>query len=122
MDITPVIPAGRQLIKGYGDLGFTISGERWEGSVLVFPDRSLAWSPTGMAEVDLASLAPVIEAKPDLLLLGCGRQMVAVPPELRLALRQAGVRLEAMDTGAACRTFNVLLAEDRDVAAALIAV
>ena len=122
MDVTPVIPAGRQLIKGYGDLGFTISGTRWEGSVLVFPDQTVAWSATCLDEITEDSLAPVVAARPQLLLLGCGKSMAPVPQSLRLALRSAGITLEIMDTGAACRTFNVLLAEDRLVAAALIAV
>lgn len=122
MDVTPVIPAGRQLIKGYGDLGFTISGTRWEGSVLVFPERTLTWVPRTLAEVTEESLRAVLEEKPDLLLLGCGRSMGMVPVALRAMLRGGGVKLEVMDTGAACRTFNVLLAEDRLVAAALIAV
>lgn len=122
MDITPIIPAGRQLIKGYGDRGFTISGGRWEGSVLVFPDRSLAWYPTSMAEITVDSLAPVLDASPELLLLGCGSSMLPLPSALRVLLREAGIKVEIMDTGAACRTFNVLLAEDRRVAAALIAV
>ena len=122
MDVTPVIPAGRQLIKGYGDLGFTISGTRWEGSVLVFPDQTVPWNAASLADVTEESLAPVLAARPQLLLLGCGVSMVPVPQALRLALRSAGITLEIMDTGAACRTFNVLLAEDRLVAAALIAV
>lgn len=122
MDITPIIPAGRQLIKSYGDLGFTISGTRWDGSVLVFPERTLAWPPRNLAEVTEASLALVLAARPDLLLLGCGRGMGVVTAALRAALRGGGVKLEIMDTGAACRTYNVLLAEDRSVAAALIAV
>jgi uncharacterized protein len=122
MDVTPVIPAGRQLIKGYGDLGFTISGTRWEGSVLVFPDRTVPWGAASLSEVTEESLAPVLAARPQLLLLGCGAAMAPVPQALRGALRSAGITLEIMDTGAACRTFNVLLAEDRLVAAALIAV
>ncbi len=122
MDITPVIPAGRQLIRSYGDLGFTISGTRWDGSVLVFPDRTLSWSPGSLAEVTEESLAAVLAARPDLLLLGCGRSMATVPQAIRTALRGGGVKLEIMDTGAACRTYNVLLAEERSVAAALIAV
>jgi len=70
------------------------------------------------------SLAPVLAADsmPTILLLGCGRGMGVVPREVRAALRAAGIVVEAMDTGAACRTYNVLLTEGRDVAAALIAV
>lgn len=122
MDVTPLIPAGRQLIKSYGDLGFTIAGIRWEGSVLVFPDRTVAWTPASLAEVTEESLAVVLAARPELLLLGCGRGTAAVPAAIRTVLRDGGVKLEIMDTGAACRTYNVLLAEDRQVAAALIAV
>ncbi|HET6224238.1 MAG TPA: Mth938-like domain-containing protein, partial [Dongiaceae bacterium] len=58
----------------------------------------------------------------DLLLVGCGARMAPLPPALRQALRQIGVVMEPMDTGAACRTYNVLMAEGRRVCAALIAV
>ena len=124
MDVTPLIPAGRQIINGYGDGGFTIAGTRWNGSVLVFPTRTLAWAPTSLDEVDEASLRAVIEAehRPELLLLGCGAAMAPVPKALRAALRAAGIKLEIMDTGAACRTYTILLPEDRSFAAALIAV
>lgn len=124
MDITPLIPAGRQVINGYGDGGFTVAGTRWEGSVLVLPDRTLAWAPRTPADITEDSLAPLLECRPrpELLLLGTGREMTSVPPALRLALRAAGIKLDVMDTGAACRTFAVLMAEDRLVAAALIAV
>jgi uncharacterized protein len=124
MDITPLIPKGQQVIQAYGDGGFRISGIRHDGSVLVFLDRTLAWPVTSLADVDAASLQAVLEAEPkvELLLLGCGRQMVPVPASLRRALKAAGIVLEMMDTGAACRTYTVLLTEQRRVAAALIAV
>lgn len=67
-------------------------------------------------------LADVLATKPALLVIGCGAAFQPPPPGLRDALRAAGAALEWMDTGAACRTFNVLLAEDRGAAAALIAV
>jgi uncharacterized protein len=124
MDITPLIQTGRQIIKGYGDGGFTIAGNRWEGAVLVLPDRTQAWTPTELAEVTEDSLAPLLtmDEKPRLLLLGCGKRMSPVSAALRGALRAAGITLELMDTGGACRTFNVLVSEERSVAAALIAV
>jgi|AGTN01.3.fsa_nt_gi Uncharacterized conserved protein len=124
MDITPVVSAEKQLIHGYGDLGFTVTGTRHQGSVLVLPDRTLAWTVTAMAGLSLDSLAPILaaEPRPAILLLGCGRGMVPVPREVRDALKAAGIVAEPMDTGAACRTYNVLLTEGRDVAAALIAV
>ncbi len=69
------------------------------------------------------SLSPVLTADPavEILLIGCGPRLVPVPGDLRSALRARGIGCDAMDTGAACRTFNILLAESRRVAAALIA-
>ena len=77
-----------------------------------------------IAEVTLASLAPVVEhGGVEILLLGCGRRMRAGAGGIaRSALRRHGIVVDAMDTGAACRTYNVLLAEDRRVAAALLPV
>jgi uncharacterized protein len=74
--------------------------------------------------VDAASLAPALDAKDaiSLFILGTGTSPRLPAPEVRDAFAQAGIALEAMDTGAACRTYNVLLAEGRPIAAALIAV
>ncbi|MBF0130329.1 MAG: Mth938-like domain-containing protein [Alphaproteobacteria bacterium] len=124
VDITPVIPAGRRLIQGYGDGRFRISGVVYEGSVLVFPSSVAAWSIIDPSAVTVETLGPVLEPerRVQILLLGCGPRGTAVAPDLRQTLRRAGIIVEAMDTGAACRTYNVLMAEDRPVAAALIAV
>lgn len=122
-DIGPAVPSDRQLVQGYGAGLFRISGEVYETSVLLFPDRVLPWPVAVFDELTLESLRPVIEAEPsvELVLLGCGPRMAAVPAMLRAGLKAAGIGLEPMDTGAACRTYNVLMAEDRRVAAALIA-
>ncbi|HZS83979.1 MAG TPA: Mth938-like domain-containing protein [Stellaceae bacterium] len=121
MDVTPLIPAGRQVIESYGTTGFRVSGASYPGSILVFSERTLEWPVTSLAEAEFARFAPVLERGGiEILLLGCGRRMGLVPPELRRALRSGGIVLDAMDTGAACRTYNVLLAEERRVAAALI--
>ncbi len=122
VDITPLIPGNRQRIERYGDSGFTITGALWPSSVLVRPTQTLAWEVTSLADLTLDSLAPVLTGDIDVLLLGCGAQIGLIPPALRKAVRDRGVVLEPMDTGAACRTYNVLLAEDRRVGAALIAV
>lgn len=121
MDVTPIIPADRQVIDSYGAHGFHVSGAAHEGAILVFPDATLAWNATTLAEVSAESLAPVIEhGEVEILLLGCGPRMHPVAPALRQRLRTAGIVVDAMDTGAACRTYNVLLAEGRRVAAALL--
>jgi uncharacterized protein len=121
MDITPVATAGRQIIERYAATGFRVSGVIYHGPVLVFPDSTVPWNAAGACDVTLDSLAPVIEhGGVEILLLGLGRSTSAVPAALRSALRTAGIALETMDTGAACRTYNVLVAEDRRVAAAVI--
>lgn len=121
MDVTPIIPAGRQVIDSYGASGFHVSGAAYQGAILVFPEDTEPWPVETLADVTLASLKRVIErGTVQILLLGCGRRMQPVPPALRQGLRQAGIVVDAMDTGAACRTYNVLLAEDRRVAAALL--
>jgi len=121
MDITPVATAGRQIIERYAASGFRVNGVIYHGSVLVFPDCTVPWDTTNASDLTLDTLAPVIEhGGVEILLLGLGRATSAVPAALRTALRTARIALEAMDTGAACRTYNVLVAEDRRVAAALI--
>jgi uncharacterized protein len=126
MDVTPLIPQGRQIIEAYGEGGFRISGQRVEGSVIVFPDKVVAWSPTAAGDMSAGSLQAVSAAgqagSVELLLIGTGTRMSQIDRGLRQTLRAAGVVIEAMDTGAACRTYNVLMAEGRRVAAALIAV
>jgi uncharacterized protein len=122
MEVTRIVAEGRQQIQAYREGGFTIGGARHQGSVLVLPDRTLPWAVGELPAVTLESLAPIIEAAAvEILILGCGGRYALPSPELRQALREHGIVTEAMDTRAACRTFNVLLAEDRRVAAALIA-
>lgn len=126
MDVTPLIPQGKQIIEAYGEGGFRISGQRVEGSVIVFPDKVVAWPAAAGGEMSAGSLQAVSAAgqagSVELLLIGTGARMTQVDRGLRQALRADGVVIETMDTGAACRTYNVLMAEGRRVAAALIAV
>ena len=117
-------PAGRKTIQAYGNGGFTIDRVRFEGSVLVFPLRVVAWPVTRFDEVTVDSVADALSGMSgvELLLVGCGTRGEPAPAALRDGLREAGVVADFMDTGAACRTFNVLMSEDRRAAAALIAV
>lgn len=124
IDITVPPAAGRQIVERYGGGGFIISGVRWAGSVLILRNRTLGWPVADAGAIEPASLEPVLaaEPRPRILVLGCGRGFVPRPEGLDVAMREAGIGVEWMNTGAACRTFNVLVLEDRDVAAALIAV
>jgi uncharacterized protein len=120
LDVTPLVAKDRQIIESYGASGFRVSGNTYDGAILVLPQMTRSLPITTLADVSAAALEPVIAAGLRILLLGCGRQMLPVPPSLRQELRVHGVVIDAMDTGAACRTYNVLLAEDRLVAAALL--
>jgi len=124
LDITPVVPVGRQLIQRYGEGGFRIAGDDYSGSVLVLSGSTCAWAVSSVDHLSFESLSPIFDdlSIANILLIGCGQKFVPPPHDLRLQLREQGVSLEWMDTGAACRTFNVLLAEERAVAAALIAI
>ncbi|MBM09998.1 MAG: hypothetical protein CMF69_10575 [Magnetovibrio sp.] len=122
LDITPVVPSGSQFIQSYGDGGFRISDITYQGSVLVFPEKTEAWPIIDSHDVSIANLADAIVNRPLILLVGCGATFHPSPISLRNALKDVGTALEWMDTGAACRTFNVLLSESRNVVSALIAV
>jgi uncharacterized protein len=117
-------PSEINLIQAYGNGGFRIAGNLHEGSLVVLPTRIEPWPATVMADVTPESLRIVTDAEPrvELLLIGCGPRIAPLPAELRRVLRAAGIAVEPMDTGAACRTYNVLVAEGRRVAAALIAI
>jgi uncharacterized protein len=122
VEVTPVVSIGRQVIESYGASGFRVSGTAYAGAILIFPDATRPWQDAaGAADLTPERLAPVLEhGGVEILLIGCGRRMAPIRPELRARLRAAGIVVDTMDTGAACRTYNVLLAEDRRVAAALL--
>ena len=124
MEITPLIPEGRQVIESYGDGRFRVSGVPIEGSVLVLPTATFPWSACDPSGFTLDSFGPLLAAQPqvEILLVGCGKRLVPLAPALKAALRERGIGADPMDTGAACRTYNVLMAEGRRVAAALLAV
>jgi len=124
MSQAPARYPGRAPIDAYGNGGFRFAEMSHRGSILCLPSGVYAWPPTAASEIEAGSLAPVLAEKDalKLLLLGTGRRQQMPDAEVRRAFAEAGVALEAMDTGAACRTYNVLLAEGRPAAAALIAV
>lgn len=114
----------RPVLTAYGDGGFRVSGQRIEGSILLFPDRTETWDIGAISDMTAQSLASLIAAAGDfeILLVGCGARIQPLPHAARDALGDAGINPDFMDTGAACRTYNVLAGEGRLVAAALIAV
>lgn len=114
---------GRFLIQGYGDGGFRIAGKRHDGSILVLPSGVFPWPVAAPSDITEESLLPAIAAAADIdvLLVGCGPSMAPVDRAMCRRIREAhGIAIDAMDTGAACRTYNVLLLDGRHVAVALI--
>jgi uncharacterized protein len=111
-------------IDAYGNGGFRFADLSHRGSLLCLPTGMHAWDVTSPDELTFASLVPVLAAADDIdvLLIGLGSEIVAIDPAIRQALRERGVIVEAVATGGAVRTYNVLLAEQRAVGAALIAV
>jgi uncharacterized protein len=123
-DITPATPPEINLIQAYGNGGFRIAGVARQGSVVVLPTQVEPWPVGEIATLAPDSLTIVIAAEPrvELLVVGCGARAAPLPSGLRQRLRAARIAIETMDTGAACRTYNVLVAEGRRIAAALIAI
>jgi len=115
---------GRPIIQHYGDLCFRIAGLDYLGSVMIIGDDVEPWPVSAADDIKPEALSAMIGAsrQPGLVVIGCGSRFLSPPPVLRQALKDIGCALEWMDTGSACRTFNVLLAEDRAFVAALIAV
>ena len=122
-DQAPHYPRAAQ-IEAYGAGGFRFAGMSHRGSILALPGGVWAWPPHTPAEIDEASLARAISEKAgiDFLLIGSGSDPVLLTEPVRRRLKQAGLSFDVMPTRAAASTYNVLFAEGRRVAAALIAV
>ncbi len=118
-DVTPLLKAGQKIIQSYAAGKFKISGVYYEHPVIITPMAVDAWEVSSLENL---SPQPFLHLKDeiDVLIIGSGRTGALLMPQKRIEFKEAGFSLEIMDTGAACRTFNVLTAEGRRVAAALI--
>jgi uncharacterized protein len=116
--------AERKLVDGYGGGAISIRGVTYRRPIVVLGDRVLDWDFADIAALTAADFQALIDLadRPEILLLGMGKRALFVRPDVRAALRAAGMIADLMDTGAACRTYNLLLAEDRRVAACLVPV
>ena len=112
------------IIEGYGNGGFRFASMSHRGSLLCLPTGMHAWDATSPAEITMANLQPVFDAagQIDVLLVGLGKDVAGFDKTIRAALRERGIIVEAVATGGAVRTYNILLGENRAVGAALLAV
>jgi uncharacterized protein len=115
--MTEILFGGRPPVDGYGPGFFRIAGQVREGPLLLLPSGVSPWMCPGDFAPVLAGAGHI-----DVLIVGMGAEIAHLPPSARTALEAAGLGVEAMSTPSACRTYNVLLAEGRRVAAALIPV
>ncbi|WP_430512367.1 Mth938-like domain-containing protein [Pannonibacter phragmitetus] len=124
MEIRKAHFPGRAPVDSYGGGGFRFAGMSHHGSILCLPSGIHGWDVTDMPDLTPEAFARVLEQAADIevLLVGTGVELKPLGSELRGLFREAGIKAEPMSTGAAVRTLNVLLSEDRAAAAALIAV
>jgi len=122
--LTKQTSSGVPLVQSYRQGGFKVGGAPFQGSIIVLPTQTLAWPVTDIHQITAESLAPVFAAVKDLdlCLIGSGPGMVPLPTPLKAAFKEAGLAFDVMQTGSACRSYNLLVGEGRAVAAAFIAV
>ena len=113
-------PDGRNRFTSYGSGYVAVNEVRHERSLIVLSDRVLEWEPASFEELTQQVFAKLAELPMEILILGTGTRLQFPHPSRTRALTEARIGLEVMDTHAACRTYNILLAEDRRVGAALL--
>ena len=124
IEIRPAHFPGRAPIDAYGNGGFRFADMSHRGSLLLLSSGIYGWEPVDAKDLTVGHFEKVLAEAQDIevLLIGTGDGMRVLPKELRAAFKEAGISVDPMSTGAAVRTYNIMLSESRAVAAALIAV
>ena len=113
--------AGKNAFTGYGAGYVEINRTRHSASLVVSADRLITdWPVESVGALAPDHLAAIVELAPEIVLLGTGERLDFPDPALLAPLYKAGIGVEVMDTPAACRTYNILLGEGRDVLAAVV--
>lgn len=114
-------PTAINVFTAYGEGYVNVNNERFEKSLVVLPERVISdWPATSFDALSAEQLETLAGLGADIILLGTGNRLRFPRPELLRLLVKAGVGVEVMDIHAACRTYNILVAEERKVAAALL--
>ena len=107
-------------ITGYDNESVRVNNKAFSNGFIVTPNHFIHdWQPQLYTDLNATDLDILFDLKPSVILLGTGAKQIFPPKEIYRALVKSGIGFEIMDTQAACRTFNILMAEDRDVAAAM---
>ncbi len=121
MKLTDETRRGTNVIRAYSDTEIRIGEDVFvRHSCIVTADQIQEWTPRSADTISLADLEPLLSMTPEIVILGTGSTQQFPDPELLGALLSRGIGVEVMTTGAACRTYNVLVGEDRRVVAALL--
>jgi uncharacterized protein len=113
--------SGVNVIRSYADGRVQVRERAYTTSVVVLPSEVFpGWGPRSVRELRTGDLEPILEHRPEVLIVGTGETQEFPDPAIFTRLMTLGIGFEIMDNAAACRTFNVLLAEDRRVALALM--
>jgi uncharacterized protein len=111
----------RYSISAYTSTDITINEKQYQQSLIVSPEVLICPSPiNSIDDLNEHTLQNVLDLNPDVVLLGTGEKQIFPEPRIFGLLGEKGIGLEVMNTGALCRTFNILVAEDRDVVAIVI--
>jgi uncharacterized protein len=114
-------PEGSNLITGYGPGWVQVNETRHTASMILMPSQLVpAWPVTAFDDLAAAHFEAAIALAPEILLIGTGERLRFPPGACLKLLAEANIGFEVMDTAATCRTYNILMAEGRNVAAALI--
>ncbi len=114
-------PTEGYFITAYDETSIQINGKNFDSSLIIAPDAlDFNWPPTSINDLQSEHFNKIIEFKPELVLLGTGQKQTFPAVETYAALIQLGIGVDVMDTGAACRTYNILMSEGRRVIAGLI--
>jgi uncharacterized protein len=122
MKMHQALGLGKNLFTGYGEGHVLINAERHDGNLIVTPDSVQPWEVTDFSSLEETHFSQLLELQPEVVLFGSGASLRFFHPKLMAALTNAGIGVDVMDTQAACRTFNILMAEDRRVIAAILAI
>ena len=109
------------LVRSYERGRIRVRDKYHDCPLIISPQQVQAWQAGTVETMDLAQLEPALVQRPEILLLGCGPKRIEPPSKLIADLAAEGIGLEVMDSGAACRTYNILACENRCVVAALLA-
>ena len=120
MKLHQAVAAGVNTFTGYGDDYVSVNGERRTASTIVTPERVLEWPVAAFDQLRAEDFQVLETLGAEIVLLGTGRRQRFPHPRLTAPLAKAGIGVEVMDLQAACRTYNILVAEERKVAAALL--